>query len=111
MQIAEKADAGLLFGEQESAKVAGELLNAGANGNEIVVRTLRSRSLGFDESFLQANVSVESIVPSRGSMLTMSALAGLQEVEIDLGRDAHSKINRAETEVSPRNRSKEKRMF
>ena len=44
-QIAEKPDAGLFFGEEESAKVAGELLDAGANRNEIVVRTLRSRIL------------------------------------------------------------------
>ena len=37
VEIAEKADAGLFFGEEESAKVAGELLDSGANGNEIVV--------------------------------------------------------------------------
>ncbi len=61
-QIAEKPYSGLFFGEEESAKVAGELLDAGANRNEIVVRT-QVADLGFDESFLQADVSVEAVDP------------------------------------------------
>ena len=98
-QIAENPHSGLLFGEQEPAKVAGELLDAGTNRNEIIVRT-QIADLGFDEGFLQSHVSVEAIDSFPRVHVYDAALAGLQEVEVDLGREAHAKINRTEGSIA-----------
>ena len=57
MQVAEHAHPGLLLREQQSAKVAGELLDAGAHGNKIVVGP-KIRQLLFKKRFLQSNVSI-----------------------------------------------------
>ncbi len=60
VKIAEDADAGLLVLKKEATEVGVEFLNAGANGNEIVVRT-QIMNLVFDEGLLKANVRVEAI--------------------------------------------------
>ena len=80
---------GLFFGEQESAKIAGELLDARTHGYEIVVRA-EIAQLGLDESFLQADVGIEAVDPLAGIDVYDAALSGLQEVQVDLWGDAHA---------------------
>ena len=54
-QRAEKSDAGLLDDRDEAAKIGAQLLHAGANGDDVVVRA-QVEELGFKERFLQADV-------------------------------------------------------
>ena len=60
VKIAKDADAWLFVLKKKAAEVGVELLNAGANGNKIVVRA-QITNLVFDEGFLQTRVSVEAI--------------------------------------------------
>lgn len=98
-EIAEQTNAGLFFGEEKSAKVARELLNSSAHGHEVIVHA-EIFQLGFNERFLKANVRIESICAFTRIDIDESALAGLKEVEINLGRDAEAKVDRTKSCVA-----------
>ena len=82
-QVAEDADSGLLFGEDEAAKIAIELLDTGADRDEIEVRA-QIVNLGFNKRLLHAGVCVKAIDTFRRIDVHESALAGLQEIQVDL---------------------------
>jgi len=64
VEIAEDADAWLFVLKEETAEVGVEFLNAGANGNEIVVRA-QIMNLVFGEGFLEAEVRIEAVRTAR----------------------------------------------
>ena len=98
-QVAEEANSGLLLGEKESAKIAGELLDSGADGNEIEVRA-QVVNLGFDKRLLHSGMRVEAVDTLRGINVHKSTLAGLQEIQVDLGCNANAEVHRTKTRVA-----------
>src|SRR5579885_2017471 len=60
MEVAEEAGGRLLIHEEESAEIGIELLDTGANGNEIIVGA-QVAQLHFGERFLQAEMRVETV--------------------------------------------------
>src|SRR5579872_226533 len=98
-QISEQAYSRLLLGENKPAKIANELLDSCADGDEIKIRT-QIVNLGLDKSFLQAGMRVETISPVANVNVDQPALAGLQEIEIEFRREANSEINWPKTGVT-----------
>src|SRR5438552_2154359 len=98
-EISEQADTGLLFGENEATKITDELLDAGTDGNEIEVRA-QVMDFGFDESFLQARVSVEAICTLADVNVDQPALSGLQKVEIEFRRKTYAEVDRSKARIA-----------
>src|SRR5208283_201756 len=98
-QVAEQADAGLLFGENEPAKIADELLDSGANGDEIKIRA-QVVDLGFDKSFLQAGVAVKAVGTVSHIYVDQPPVACLQKIEIEFRCKANAEINRPKTGIA-----------
>ncbi len=99
MQIAEDADAGLLFDENKAAKIAVESLNPRSHGDEIVIGTDVVK-LSLSEGFLQANVSFESRSAAANIHVHDSQFAHFQVVQANHRSDANPPIDRAERSVA-----------
>ena len=90
-QVSEETHSWLRIREDESAKIAVELLNAGPNGNKIEIRA-EIVQLRLDKTFLQPNMSIEAIDSLSHVNVDQSALTSLQEVQIDSRSKANTKI-------------------
>src|SRR5579871_5789217 len=109
-QVAEDAQARLLVGKNESAEIAGEGLNTGAGGDEIVVRT-EVRQFHFDKGFLQSNVCIQP----RGALANVdvhdSVLLRVQVIDVDLGRELDLPVDGTEGGVAVKQVDGERQVF
>src|SRR5581483_10616465 len=94
-EIAEQSQPGLLIGEDESAEIAGEGLNAGAYGDEIVL-VAEVLQLGFDEPFLQAKVRVETRAAFAHVDVDDAIFLDIDVVEVQFGSEPNAPVDGAE---------------
>src|SRR5262249_11170577 len=86
MQVSKDAQTGLLLSEQQSTKVAAELLNAGANGNKIVIGA-QIGDLLFHERFLQSGVPVRTTCALGDVDIDNPALLRQKLLDVEFGPD------------------------
>ena len=99
IQIAKDAKAGLLLGEDEPAKVTGELLNAGAHRNEIVVRAEVGELL-LHKRFLQADVGVGARNAFTHVNVDDPLLLHPELIDVEGGSEPDAPIHRLEAGVA-----------
>src|SRR6266705_1108444 len=99
VQIAEDAQRGLLVDKQKASEIRVELLDAGARGNEIVIRP-EVVKLRFDESFLKGEMIVKAVgaAPHVGSY--DAELPHIQIIQAEFGRNANAPVHRFERRVA-----------
>src|SRR5215470_924004 len=99
VQVAEDAHAGLFLGKQQPAKVAAELLDAGTDGNEVVVGA-EIGDLLFDERFLQSDVPVGTRCALTDIDVDDPALPRPQLIYVEGGREPDLPVDRLEAGVA-----------
>jgi len=104
VKIAEDAEAGLFILERKPRKSGVEFLNAGADGDEIIVGA-EVVEFVFDEGFLQADVRVETICAGKRAGADDTEFADFEVVEANFGGDAMRQSTGLK-EASPWKRSK-----
>src|SRR5580693_10049176 len=99
IQVAEETHAGLFFHKKETAKIAVERLNAGAHGNEIVIRA-QVVQLHLGEGFLQTDMRIQA----RGALAHVhvydAEFLHVQIIQADYRRDANAPIHWTERGVA-----------
>src|SRR5262249_7606913 len=98
-EIAEEANAGLLVDEEKTAEVGVELLDAGADGDEIVIGA-EVGEVVFTEELLKSEVSVEAIGAVADVWTNDAEFADLEIVEANFGRDANAPVDRLKAGVA-----------
>jgi hypothetical protein len=98
-EIAEEAEAWLLVDEEEAAKIGVELLDAGTNGDEIVVGAEVSDFV-FGEELLEAEVGVEAVGAGADVGADNAEFADVEIVEADFGGDADAPVDGFEAGVA-----------
>ena len=98
-QVPEDSHSRLFIREDEAAKVAVELLNAGSDRHEVKVRT-KIVEFQFEEPFLQAHMRVEPVGACFDVDVDYAAFLGLEEVQIDRWGETEPEINRLEGSVA-----------
>src|SRR5216684_7734712 len=99
LQVAKDAQAGLLIHKKKTAEVGVELLDAGACGNEIVIRA-QVVELDFDEGFLQTEMIVKAVGPAARIGSDNAKLSHIQIVQAELRCDADPPIHWFEGSVT-----------
>src|SRR5262249_27461197 len=98
-QVAEETHAGLFIDEEKTTEVGVELLNTGADGDEIVVGAEVGEFV-FTEELLKTEVSVEAIGAIANVGADDAEVADLEVVEADFGSEANAPVNRLEAGVA-----------
>src|SRR6185312_4132924 len=99
LQIAKNAQSRLLFVVDESPKIALELLNSRAHGDEVVVRN-EIVDLVLDKCLLQSHMIVEAVRPALGIDVHNAALAGLQVIHGECRGEDDSPVLRLEAGIA-----------
>src|ERR1700728_2989552 len=99
IQVAEQTHAGLLFYEQEAAKVAMESLDAGPHRNEIVIRA-QVVQLHFGERFLQSEMRIQARGAFAHVHIDDAEFLHIQIVQADDGRDADAPVHRTKRSIA-----------
>jgi len=98
-QIAEDAHGRLFVDEKKAAEVGVEFLDAGANGNEIVIGA-EIVEFYFGEGFLQADVGIETGGAFADIGTDDAEFADVEIVEADFGSDADAPVHGLEGGVA-----------
>ena len=98
-QVAKDPHAVIFIGEDEAPKIRGELLNPGADRDEIIVRA-QVFQLHFDKGFLQANVFVKPVRPFRHVCVDDAIFLGGKIVQIEGRSKPHLPIDRSKRRVA-----------
>src|SRR5690348_2358860 len=99
VQIAENAHSGLFVDKQEASKVRVELLNPRPRRNEVIVGA-EIVQLYFDESFLQAQVVIETVGSAPHVWSHDAQLSNFQVIQAEFGRDANAPVHRLERRIA-----------
>src|SRR5229473_7599808 len=99
LEVAKDAQAGLLIHKKKTAEVGVEFLEAGARGNEIIIR-VQVVELHFDESFLQSQMIVEAVGPAARIGSDNAKLSHILIVQAALRCDADPPIHWFEGSVT-----------
>ena len=99
LEVAEEQHSRIAVGKNESAKIAGERLDARADRNKIVVRA-QVRQLVLNEQFLERDVPIEARRSVSGIDIYDASLVSAEKIDVEDRRRLEFPVQRLESRIA-----------